>query len=89
MGRLYAGILGPMAFAIVVTRSLIHGGGLSSTVPLAVASLFVFAAVGYLAGRIAEMIVVDSVRARFLQELQAREAKRTSDPTASTQASQG
>ena len=74
MGRMYAGILGPVAFETILARGLIDAGGAEATARIATLCLFAFAAIGYLAGRVADQIVTDSVRARFHEELQAREA---------------
>jgi hypothetical protein len=73
MGRIYAGILGPVAFATVLGRSLVDGGGVDSTVKIAMACLFTFAAIGYIAGRVADQIVHDSVRTRLEAEMAARQ----------------
>jgi len=74
MGRIYAGILGPVAFATVLGRSLVDGGGVDSTVKIAIACLFVFAGIGYLAGSVADSIVRDSVRARLELEMAFHES---------------
>jgi len=74
MGRLYAGILGPVAFATVLGRSLVDGGGVAATLQIATACLFGFAAIGYVTGRLAEGIVTDSVHSRFRSELKTHEA---------------
>lgn len=75
MGRIYAGILGPVAFATILGRSLVDGGAVDSTIKLATACLFAFAAIGYIAGSIADSIVTESVRTRFEIALRAREAE--------------
>ena len=80
MGRVYAGILGPLAFATILARSLVDGAGVESTVKIATVCLFAFAAIGYVAGRIADLIVTESVRTRFQAELQVR------TPSTTTQA---
>ena len=67
MGRAYAGILGPLAFALVIARGVVAGSGLEATLLAACASLFVFAAAGYLAGRTAEFLIRDSVKSQFQQ----------------------
>jgi hypothetical protein len=71
---MYAGILGPVAFATILTRSLIHGGSADATIKIATLCLFVFAGIGFVAGQLAERIVIDSVRSRFDAELETREA---------------
>ena len=79
MGRSYAGILGPLAFATVVLRGLLAGNGAEGTLQTACLAMFAFAALGYVLGRAAALIVDDSVRAGFRAELQAIEAE---NPTA-------
>jgi hypothetical protein len=73
MGRIYAGILGPVAFATVLGRSLVDGGGVDSTLKIAMACLFAFSAIGYLAGRFADQIVHESVRSRLQTEMSLQE----------------
>ncbi len=68
MGRTYAGVLGPVAFLTVLTRSLIDGGSPTETLQLAMICLFGFAGLGFVAGQIADMVVMDSIRARFAHE---------------------
>lgn len=73
MGHTYAGILGPLAFLIVMARSLFGGGGTESTLLLACVCLFVFAGIGYIVGRIADNIVFEAVQVKFDEELRTRE----------------
>jgi hypothetical protein len=77
MGRMYAGILGPVAFATILARGLIDASGAETTAKIATLCLFAFAGIGYLAGRIADQIVTESVRNRFHEQLRAREAAAT------------
>jgi len=65
MGRAYAGILGPLAFALVAARGVILGSGVEGTFLAASAASFVFAAVGYVAGQTADHLVRESVRTQF------------------------
>ncbi|MDA1054994.1 MAG: hypothetical protein O3C40_31610 [Planctomycetota bacterium] len=74
MGRTYAGILGPLAFTTILARSMIDTSSVESTMMLATVCLFLFAGIGYLAGQVADSIVLDAVKANFDKELQAREA---------------
>jgi len=67
MGRAYAGILGPLAFALVIARGTIARGGIEATLLAACAALFAFAAAGYLAGQTAEFLIGDAVRTQFQQ----------------------
>jgi hypothetical protein len=73
MGRSYAGILGPLAFATAVARGLVEGHGAEATLQTACLALFAFAALGYVLGRVAALIVDDSVRAAFRVELETIE----------------
>ena len=71
MGRAYAGVLGPLAFAMIVARGLLAGSGLESTLAAACLALFGFAALGWIAGELAARFVEESVRARFQAMLQS------------------
>ena len=83
MGRIYAGILGPLALVVVVIRDLRHGGGGQSTMITASLCLLGFAAVGYTLGEIARWIVDDSVRGRAEAELAKRPGTQNQSETAS------
>lgn len=65
MGRAYAGILGPLAFALVTARGLLAGAGVEGTLLTACAALFTFAVLGHVAGQTADYLVRDSVSAQF------------------------
>lgn len=71
MGRVYAGVLGPIAFLTVLARGAM-AGGFETTLITAVACLFAFGAVGAVVGRLAGWIVDESVRTRFGAELRAQ-----------------
>jgi uncharacterized membrane protein len=73
MGKAYAGTLGPLAFATMIVRGLVHGGGIESTILAAVGGLFLFALIGYIAGQLADLFVRDSVRSQFQAALAAYE----------------
>ncbi len=73
MGRAYAGILGPLAFATILARSLIEGGNVEATLKVATLCLFLFAAIGFIVGQIAEMVVLESVKTRFEQLRQRKQ----------------
>lgn len=75
MGRTYAGILGPLAFGLVTARGVVSGAGTEGTILAASAALFVFAALGYIAGRLAEYLVNESVRGQFQAAMVAWELK--------------
>ncbi|MCU0960308.1 MAG: hypothetical protein MUF48_09405 [Pirellulaceae bacterium] len=61
MGRAYAGILGPLAFVTVVARCLVRGGDTVAAVGTASVMLFVFSALGYIIGSVAERTVVEAL----------------------------
>ena len=82
MGRAYAGILGPVACGIILARSLFSGGGTEGTLLAASGGLFLFAAIGYLAGQTAQMLVENSVRTQFQAALTAYESKTQTKPNA-------
>jgi hypothetical protein len=69
MGRAYAGILGPLGFALVVARGVVTSGGVEGTMLAAAAALFVFATIGYFVGQTADYLVNDSVRSQFQQAM--------------------
>jgi hypothetical protein len=69
MGRTYAGILGPLGFALVVARGVATLGGVEATLLAASAALFVFAVIGYFVGQTANYLVNDSVRSQFHQAM--------------------
>jgi hypothetical protein len=71
MGRTYAGILGPLAFATVLFRGLILVDATAPTLKLSMICLFAFAIVGFVIGKIAEMTVLESVKAKIGTEMQA------------------
>jgi hypothetical protein len=72
LGRIYAGILGPLALAAVLLRDLLHGGSIEASLLAAVLVLPVFAAIGYAAGGLAGWIVEQSVRGQFAARLAPR-----------------
>ena len=79
MGRVYAGILGPLAFLSVLVRGWKNGWPTESSLLSAWLAFVALAAIGYIVGRLAEWIVDESVRTRMLAELAAREAARTAE----------
>ena len=74
MGRVYASILGLLAFLGVVVKGLIDGGGAETTFGVASACLFLFAAIGYVVGQTAGWIVDDSVRSEITAQIEASKA---------------
>ncbi len=75
MGGSYAGILGPIAFLTALARGWLNAESVEAILLVAWLNLLVFAAVGYVIGRIAGWIVEDSVRAEITAELEAQEAQ--------------
>jgi len=70
MGRVYAGILGPLAMAVVICRGLLGSGGVETTLTSATAYLVIFSIVGAIIGQIAQNTVDESVRAQLQEQLQ-------------------
>ena len=82
MGRIYAGILGPLAFLTALARGVVHAGGSEAVVRTAWCCLLGFAAGGYVIGRLAEWTVADSVASRLAAEMAARQKSRAAKPAA-------
>jgi hypothetical protein len=59
-----------------VARAVLHAGPNGTVVLQAAGGLFLFAAIGYIIGAIAERTVEESVRGRLAAELAAREASK-------------
>ncbi len=78
MARIYAGILGPLAFLTSLAHGLMHGGGVSILMT-AWCCLLLFAAIGFIVGGVADRIVADSVEGRIQRELAARETTETTE----------
>lgn len=74
IARTYSGTLGLLAFVAAVLHSVVHGANLDSAVPFGLGALAVGALVGWVAGAIADRTVVEGVRQRMLQQLQASNA---------------
>jgi hypothetical protein len=69
MGRIYAGILGPLAMTVVICRGLVGSGGVEGTLTTATVSLAAFAVLGAILGHLAQNTIDESVRARLEQQL--------------------
>jgi hypothetical protein len=69
MGRVYAGILGPLAMAVVICRGWLGSGGVEYTLTLATMHLALFAVVGAVLGHLAQTTIDESVRAKLEQQL--------------------
>jgi hypothetical protein len=87
MGRAYAGILGPLAFGLAIARGLATASGVEGTLLAATAALFVFAAIGFVAGQTADYLVSESVRTQFELAMANWEAKEQQAKTQTKQAS--
>jgi hypothetical protein len=70
MGRAYAGILGPLAMAVVICRGWLVSGGVEGTLMQAVTYLALFAVVGAILGHLAQSTVDESVRAKLQAQLE-------------------
>jgi hypothetical protein len=86
MGRAYAGTLGPLACAVILTRGLVHGGGVEATILFACGALFLFAGIGYVAGQLADLFVRESVRTQFQAALATYEQAASGKATAQNSA---
>ncbi|HEX3598500.1 MAG TPA: hypothetical protein VHU84_00075 [Lacipirellulaceae bacterium] len=74
MSRVYAGILGPLAMAVVICRGWLDSGGVETTLSLATVYLVVFSVVGALIGHLAQTTIDESVRSQLEQQLAAGKA---------------
>lgn len=69
MGRSYAGVLGYLAAAIVLTRGILMGSGVTGTLQLAIAAMALFATIGFVVGTIAQSTIDQSVRQQMELQL--------------------
>jgi hypothetical protein len=69
MGRVYAGILGPLAMTVVICRGWLGNGGVEGTLTQATVYLVVFAVIGAILGQIAQATIDEAVRAKLEQQL--------------------
>ena len=69
MGRIYAGILGPLAMVVIICRGLKDSAGLEGTLTLAMVALAIYAILGSVLGQIAQATVDESVRLKIEQQL--------------------
>jgi hypothetical protein len=74
MARIYAGILGLLAFATVLARGIVHESAPAGTIWQACGMLFVFAGVGCVAGQIARWLVDDSIREQLASQMTSKPA---------------
>ena len=78
MAKIYAGILGSLAFLTVVARGLANGGGVESVLYTAWCSLLAFAVAGGAIGWLAEGVVRDSVNGQIEAEIAVKKTAKTS-----------
>ena len=65
MGRNYAGVLGLLAFGLILARGLLLGSDAEACLAAACGGLFGFAAVGLVAGTLADRFMNEAVKAKF------------------------
>lgn len=69
MGRIYAGILGPLAMTVIIVRGAKDSAGIEGTLTIAIVALTAYAILGAIVGRIAQATVDESVRWKIEQQL--------------------
>jgi hypothetical protein len=69
MGRIYAGILGPLAMVVIICRGLKNSAGLEGTLTLSIVALAIYAIIGSVIGQIAQATVDESVRLKIERQL--------------------
>ena len=77
MGRTYAGVLGLLAFGLILARGLLQGSDAESCLAAACGGLFGFAAVGLIAGTLADRFTSEAVKAKFEAALKSLDADKT------------
>lgn len=75
MARQYGAILGLLAFSAVLFRCWLHGAGLSTGAPAALAAMVCGAICGLTLGAIAEQTVTQSVRGSLDQLLKQQRSE--------------
>jgi len=85
MGRTYAGILGLLAFGLVLARGLLLGSDAASCLAAACGGLFGFAAVGLVAGTLADRFTAEAVKAKFEEAMKSLDSEqKTKKPKTAT-----
>jgi hypothetical protein len=69
MSRAYAGVLGPLAMAVVICRGWLASSGVEATLSLATLSLALFAFAGAFLGHLAQTTIDESVRTKLELQL--------------------
>jgi hypothetical protein len=77
MGRKYAGVLGLLAFGLIVARGLLLGSDAEACLAAACGGLFGFAAVGVVAGTLADRFTSEAVKAKFEAALKSMDADKS------------
>ena len=75
MARSYGGILGLLAFAAVIARGCVHGGGAQTTLFAAWLGLLMAYPLGCIVGVLGDWMVLESIRVQLAAEIAASEAK--------------
>jgi hypothetical protein len=73
MARSYAGVLGTLACGVILARGIMTGSSLESTIATGCVVLFGYAALGWIAGQLAERFTRESVHTRFQGARASRE----------------
>ena len=76
MGPSFAGILGSLAFVVILVRGAIHCASAGDVLFTSVLGLAAFALAGFVAGQVADQAIVESVTKQFHDELLTRETKK-------------
>ena len=71
MGHADAGILGPLAMAVVMLRGVVCGAGREGTLVTGIINLFAFSTVGLILGSIAQSTIDDAICLKLEQPLEA------------------
>ncbi len=69
LARIYAEILGLIAFAVVLLRAIGHGADLESAAWSAMGALLLWGIIGCVVGGLAERVVTEGVQTRLLSQL--------------------
>jgi len=80
VARIYAGILGPLAFVTCLARGMVHAWPPDRTLLVAWASLLAFALVGAAVGWVGEWILEDELRSRISPIAGAASSKVSGSP---------
>jgi len=77
MGRTYAGVLGLLAFGLIVARGFLLGSDAEACLAAACGGLFGFAAAGLVTGTLADRFTSEAVKAKFEAALKSMDADKT------------